>query len=406
MKRVIFLNRFFFPDHSATSQLLSDLAFHLAGVGFDTHVITSRQLYELPDAQLASNENVRGVHVHRVATTSFGRSRLWGRAIDYLSYYFSTSRSLFALTRPGDTVIAMTDPPLISLFAMPVARQRHAFLINWLQDIYPETAIELNIPVLKSPVGRGIAMLRDRSLKTATANVVVGSQMARKVISRNVSASRVRVIPNWTDDNEIRPISHANNPLRQQWGLEDKFVVAYSGNLGRAHEFDTLLGAAELLKNNLYIVFVCVGGGHSFDDLSRRVNERNLQHIFRFFPYQDRNMLKYSLSVADVHWISLKPQLEGLIVPSKFYGVAAAGRAIVAITAKHGEIAQLVEQSGCGVVIEPGDATRLADILIGFSTNAERVADMGRRAREMLEAHFTRQRAFERWRAVLDENSD
>jgi glycosyltransferase involved in cell wall biosynthesis len=117
-------------------------------------------------------------------------------------------------------------------------------------------------------------------------------------------------------------------------------------------------------------------------------------------------MLKYSLSVADVHWISLKPQLEGLIVPSKFYGVAAAGRAIVAITAKHGEIAQLVEQSGCGVVIEPGDATRLADILIGFSTNAERVADMGRRAREMLEAHFTRQRAFERWRAVLDENSD
>jgi glycosyltransferase involved in cell wall biosynthesis len=226
--------------------------------------------------------------------------------------------------------------------------------------------------------------------------------MARQVISRKVSPDRVHVIPNWTDDNDITPISHASNPLRQQWGLEDKFVVCYSGNLGRAHEFDTLLAAAELLKDDHRIVFVCVGGGHSFDDLSRRVNERSLQRTFRFFPYQDRSMLKYSLSVADVHWISLKPQLEGLIVPSKLYGVAAAGRAIVAITAKNGEIAQLVEQSGCGVVIKPGDAKGLAEILTDFSRNTARVAEMGRRAREMLEAHFTRRHAFERWGAVLD----
>jgi glycosyltransferase involved in cell wall biosynthesis len=160
------------------------------------------------------------------------------------------------------------------------------------------------------------------------------------------------------------------------------------------------------LKDNNRIVFVCVGGGYRFDDLSRRVNERGLQQTFRFFPYQNRNMLKYSLSVADMHWISLKPQLEGLMVPSKFYGVAAAGRAIVAITAKKGEIAQIIEQSGCGVVIEPGDSEGLAQILIDFSRDTERVAEMGRRARAMLEAHFTRQHAFERWRAVLDRDSD
>jgi colanic acid biosynthesis glycosyl transferase WcaI len=116
-------------------------------------------------------------------------------------------------------------------------------------------------------------------------------------------------------------------------------------------------------------------------------------------------MLKYSLSVADVHWISLKPQLEGLIVPSKLYGVAAAARAIVAIAAKNGEIAQLVEQSGCGVVINPGDAKGLAEILVELSRDTARVAEMGRRAREMLEAHFTRRHAFERWGAVLDSHS-
>jgi hypothetical protein len=172
MKRVIFLNRFFFPDHSATSQLLSDLAFYLAGAEIDTHMITSRQLYEEPDARLPSNETVHGVHIHRIATTSFGRSTLWGRSVDYLSYYLSTCRSLFALTRPGDTVIAMTDPPLISVFAMLVSRQRRAMLINWLQDIYPETAMQLNVPLLKSPIGRGVASLRDVSLRKAIANVM------------------------------------------------------------------------------------------------------------------------------------------------------------------------------------------------------------------------------------------
>jgi colanic acid biosynthesis glycosyl transferase WcaI len=402
MKRVIFLNRFFFPDHSATSQILSDLAFHLAASGTETHVITSRQLYDEPDARLACEETVQGVHIHRVSTTRFGRSTLWGRSIDYFSYYASTSRSLFALARRDDIVVAMTDPPLISIVAMRAVRRRNACLVNWLQDIYPEVAIQLNVPLLKSPIGRSISALRDRSLKAARANVVLGQGMAKQVISRNTFPNRVHVIPNWTDDEIISPLPHAANPLRREWGLEDKFVVGYSGNLGRAHEFDTILAASQRLKDHPRIVFVCVGGGHSFDDFSRCVKERGLDRTFRFFPYQDRSMLKYSLGVADVHWISLKPELEGLIVPSKFYGIAAAGRPIIAISAKNGEIAQLVERNACGVVIAPGDANALAQALIDLSGETERVAEMGRRARGMLEADFTRRHAFERWRAVLE----
>jgi colanic acid biosynthesis glycosyl transferase WcaI len=126
-------------------------------------------------------------------------------------------------------------------------------------------------------------------------------------------------------------------------------------------------------------------------------------HLFRFFPYQDQALLKYSLCVADVHWISLRPELEGLVVPSKFYGVAAAGRPIIAISAKDGEIARLVEQHGCGLVIEPGNAQALAEALSRLSTDSERIADMGVRARAMLEAHFTRRQAFDRWREVLDQ---
>jgi glycosyltransferase involved in cell wall biosynthesis len=285
---------------------------------------------------------------------------------------------------------------------MRAAKRRGAHLVNWLQDIYPEIAIELGVPFLKGPARRIVARLRDTSLKVATINVVVGERMAQKVRALGVSADRIRVVPNWSDDDQITPVAPAANPLRREWKLENKFVVGYSGNLGRAHEFDTILAASERLKDHPHIVFVIIGGGHRFEELARCVIDRGLTRNFRFHPYQDDAALKYSLSLPDVHWISLRPALEGLIVPSKVYGIAAAGRAIIAITAKTGEIGRLVEQYKCGMVVEPGNVDGLTQALVQLANDVRGTAAMGARARTMLEARFTRRHAFERWRDVLD----
>jgi colanic acid biosynthesis glycosyl transferase WcaI len=172
--------------------------------------------------------------------------------------------------------------------------------------------------------------------------------------------------------------------------------------LGRAHEFETILAAAKRLRGRPDVVFIFIGGGHQIDELSRRVKGCGLEASFRFFRYQARELLKHSLSVPDVHWISLKPELEGLIVPSKFYGIAAAGRPMIAITASDGEIARLVAEHDCGVVIEPGDADALADVIIQLSTDRARLQAMGIRARKMLDAHFARRLALDRWRALLE----
>ena len=311
-------------------------------------------------------------------------------------------RSLIAVAGPGDVIVAKTDPPLLSVLAMPAAKRRGAHLINWLQDLYPEIAVQLGVPFLRGPIVQSISYLRDRSLRAAAANVTVGHGMAERLLARGVASERVHVIPNWSDDDEITPISRATNPLRQNRELADKFVVGYSGNLGRAHEFHTVVAAAERLRDHADIVFVFIGGGHRLDELTRRVDERCLKQSFRFFPYQDRASLKYSLSVPDVHWISLKPEVEGLMVPSKFYGIAAAGRPIIAITAKDGEIARLVEEHACGLVIEPGNAGALADALLALSSDTPRLSAMGGRARAMLDAHFTRRQAFERWVQVIE----
>jgi colanic acid biosynthesis glycosyl transferase WcaI len=366
------------------------------------HVITSQQLYDDPQARLPPQDTLGGVQVHRVATTHFGRSRLVGRAVDYLSFYASAWRTLLTVTQPDDVLVAMTDPPLISLVAMRVADRRGAHLVNWLQDIYPEVAVELGVPFLRGPILQGISFLRDRSLKTAAANVVLGDHMADKVASRGISKDRIHVIANWSEDEKIAPIAASDNPLRREWGLENKFVVGYSGNLGRAHEFDTVLGAAECLQGNSDIVFLCIGGGHLLNLLTKRVQERSLGN-FRFMDYQDQAILKFSLCVPDVHWISLKPELEGLIVPSKVYGIAAAGRPVIAICAENGEIARMVEQHQCGVFIEPGKAEALANSILQLSKDIPLRNEMGRHARTMLEAHFTRRQALDRWRRLLQD---
>jgi glycosyltransferase involved in cell wall biosynthesis len=189
--------------------------------------------------------------------------------------------------------------------------------------------------------------------------------------------------------------------MRQKWQLQDKFVVGYSGNLGRAHEFSTLLEASEHLRNNQQVVFLFVGGGHLTSELIRNVKARGLADRFLFLPYQNNEVLKQSLSVPDVHWISLKPELEGLIVPSKFYGIAAAGRPILAVTADDGEIASLVRTNQCGIVVAPGDSKALAEAIVKLSGDAALSGAMGERARAMLEGKFRRQLAFERWQKVI-----
>ena len=146
-----------------------------------------------------------------------------------------------------------------------------------------------------------------------------------------------------------------------------------------------------------------IGGGHHVDQLRQEVKKLDLDRIFRFVSYQERDLLSYSLGTADVHWISLKPELEGLIVPSKFFGIAAAGRPMIAITAKEGEIAVLVQKHGCGLVVEPGDTDALASAILLLSMDDQSTSAMGMRARTMLDTHFTQRQALERWRNVLED---
>ena len=244
--KLIFVNRYFHPDHSATAQLLSDVAFHLAAEGAEVHVITSRSRYDEPDAGLTRREETDGVQIHRVSSTHFGRSRLRGRLLDYLSFHLSATLTLWRLAAPQDVVVIKTDPPLFAVTALPILRRRRALLVNWLQDIFPEVAAESGLFSGSSLVYRVSRKLRDRTLARATFNVAISEAMKRHLNGLGIEEARIRVIPNWSDGKAIHPVPADRNELRTSWGLKSAFVVGYSGNLGRVHEIDTV--AQELLR--------------------------------------------------------------------------------------------------------------------------------------------------------------
>ncbi len=404
--RIVFINRYFFPDHSATSQMLTDLAFGLAGSGRSINIVTSRQLYEDASAGLSAHETMRGVEIWRAWSTSFGRAGVVGRACDYLSFYIGAGWLLLRHLKAGDIVVAKTDPPLLSVMVGPIARWRRAKLVNWLQDIFPEVAQT----VYGDQRGTGwayaaLTWLRTRSLKHAVANVVLGRRMQARVAALGVSPGAIVTIPNWADGSLVHPVNAQHNAVRADWALGESFTVGYSGNLGRAHEFDTVLKAAahleRLPRTGLPPVrWVFVGGGALFDAFQRRVAAEGLSSIV-FKPYQPRERLAESLAAVDVHLVSLLPKLEGLIVPSKYYGIAAAGKPCIFIGAADGEIARLLEETCSGLTVAPGDGVALAEAVEALSLDAERCRSMGENARHAFERAYEFRHALAAWDRLL-----
>lgn len=410
--RIIFLNRYFYPSQAPTGILLSDLAFVLRGQNVYVVIITSRLSYEDSKALLPPREMIRGVEVHRVWTSRRGRSGLVGRALDYGSFFLAAAWCLWRIARANDVVVAKTDPPLLSVMAASIVWLRNGRLVNWLQDLFPEVAEALNVGGRFGKVAfKLFRPLRNWSLAFARFNVVVGVGMAEHLRREGISNKKIHFIPNWSGGAPLKPIATSSNELRKSWGLDGQFVVGYAGNLGRPHDVDTIIESATLLQQMALrshtsdvaqrITLVFIGGGIKRAHLEREVLQRKLANV-RTYPYQPRERLAEALSVADLHLISLNPKLEGLIVPNKFCGIAAAGRPSIFIGAADGEIAQLLNQIGCGFTVAPGDGKALMDRILQLAMDPKLCADMGARALAAYEQHWNKNRAVDEWREVLN----
>jgi colanic acid biosynthesis glycosyl transferase WcaI len=364
-------------------------------------VLASQGRYKPGEPRPPAFEIHQGVHIHRVPATSLGRRGTWSRMTDYLSFY--TGAAFKALRLPNfDLVVTLTTPPIIGLIGTILKRLRGSRHIYWSMDLHPDASIALG---RMSPYGRFGSLMSavSRSVyRRADKVVVLGPYMADRIALKQVPDDKVITIPVWSRRDEIYPLPRDSNPLRRSLDLEGSFVAMYSGNLGLAHSFDEFLEAARRLKERSDIVFLFVGDGPRKHEVQSARDSEGLDNI-RLLDPVPRDWLHASLSLADLHLISMKPEMNGIVVPGKLYGAMAAGRPIAFVGPEHCEPADAIRNAGCGFTLPTGDASALVESIELLAADPSLARRMGERARTSFIAHYEQRLCCMRWCELIEE---
>ena len=398
---VLFVNQHYYPDVASTGQHLTDLAEHLASRGYSVAVLTARGRYLSGQLDAPPNEVRNGVRITRVRATSFGRGSVLGRLLDYATFYLSVLLRIVRGAGGYDGVIFLSTPPLLAFIGSLTKRLRGVRYAVWAMDLHPDAEIAAGMLRPRSPL-TWLLNLADRAgFRGADFVVDLGPYMRRRIAAKGVSAQCAHTVPVWSAADEVLPVAKGDNPLVRELGLEDRFVVMYSGNAGIVHDFDDILEAMRLLEGDPRIAFLFVGGGPQRQRIERYAAEHGLT-AFRYLDYFPRDQLRWSLAVGDAHLISLRREFVGISVPGKLYGIMAAGRPTMFVGPSRCETADTIREARCGEVIDPepgGAAERLAAALRAWSASPATCARLGAAGRSAFLARFEREvacTAFER----------
>ena len=395
---LLFINRFFYPDQSATARILTDLATALVAQGFRVTVLTGRVGYLDVEQVLPPRDTYKGVIVQRIWSSGFGRHSAVGRLADYLSFYLSAA--WVAICSKGvDCLIVLSDPPMLSVLAVLLGRLKGWKTLCWLQDVFPEIAVEAGL-LKDGRVTRVLRQVARWSLRGCHRVIAVGRCMERYLLRVGTPQDRIVVIPNWADGDCLTPVAPHDNWFRKEHELDGRLVVMYSGNLGVVHETDALLEVVRRLQVMPEVCVLFVGEGQGKDRLEEWARREAMQHV-RFLSYQAQESLRYSLSAGDIHLVTLRPEMEGLSIPSKVYGILAVGRPVVFIGPEGSEVAALVREAGCGEVFSPAEHEKAAVALLTLAQDAERQERLGMAGRRYFEAVLDKTLAIQRFRAVF-----
>ena len=398
-KRLLFVNQYYWPDHASTAQHLADLAEHLAARGHEVHVLCGQGAYKPGTPRLPKDEVHNGVQIHRVAATSLGRKSTLHRMIDYLSFYFRAF--VLALFLPRfDIVGTLTTPPIIGLIGTFLRRLKGSRHVYWSMDLHPDASIALGRMSPRNPVVAWLAWVSDTVYRHADKVVVLGPYMADRIAAKRVRRDRLATIPVWSRRDEIYPLPREGHELRASLGLADQFVAMYSGNLGLAHSFVEIVEAARRLRDREDVVFLIVGGGPRLAEVRSAKEAEGLDNI-RLMDYFPREQLHASLSVADVHLISMRAEMTGVVVPGKLYGAMASGRPTLFVGPAHCESADTIRQADCGLTVRLGDVDGLVEALTTLATDPKYARELGDRGHAAFLARHEKDHCCAEWAAMI-----
>lgn len=404
-KKLLMFAHYYYPDVASTGQILQDQAEGMLDE-FDVTVICVVPSYSgeiAPEYKTKRfyYENINGVRVIRVRVPEFTKSNKLSRIKNIVSYFFGALAAC-RKSGPQDLIFTISQPPVLGgLLGAIGKRMKHAKMIYCIQDFNPEQTIAVSYS--KNKFILKMMMIADKhSCKASDLVVTVGRDLVETLKNRfgNKNVPNHIMINNWIEEKEIYPLPTDHERVlafRKKYKLLDKFVIMYSGNIGLYYDLENLIKVIEEFRpgtktaDGREVVFAFVGAGTLKEQLVDYVKEHKMTNV-SFIPYQDKEDLIYSLNAADVHWCVNAKGIKGVSCPSKYYGIAACGKPVLGVLEEGSEVRMIIEETGCGLVSEPGDYSAVERNIQRFldSADTSKIHEMGQNGRDNLMRNLTK----------------
>lgn len=415
-KKLLIYAHYYVPDVASTGQILRELTEGMKDT-FDITVICVVPSYtgkidEKYKAKRFYEEEINGIKVLRIRVPEFSKTNKISRVKNILSYFIGAMYATFKVGKQ-DYVFSISQPPILGgLLGVWGKWMKRAKYIYNIQDFNPEQVMAVNYSSNKLILN--LMMWLDKfSCRQSDLIITVGRDLVETVNKRfkGKKVPKTVLINNWIDEKQIYPLPNDHEKVllfKKKYSLEDKFVIMYSGNIGLYYDLENLMKVIEKFKpgtkimDGREVVFTFVGEGSVLEKLVSYADKKQMTNV-KFIPYQEKDELIYSLNAGDVHWCVNAKGIKGVSCPSKFYGLAAAGRPVLGVLEKDSEIRLLIEETGCGLVCEPGDYEAIEEHIKWFIDYAvdEQIVAMGKRGHEYLIDKLTKDVSVDRYKQEI-----
>ena len=393
----LFLSQVYVPDPAAVGQHMADAAEELVRRGHRVVVYTADRGYDDPTAEYLRRESVNGVDVRRIPLSSFGKSSISVRLVGGILFVAqAVARSAFL--RGVDAVVVSTSPPVATIGAVMMASIHRARLKYWVMDVNPDQIVALGMARANSVPVRVFEWINKLVLGRASDVIVLDRLMAQRINHKLDVSDRITTLPPWSAEEPNSIVPHSENPFRNAHRLGKRIVIMYSGNHGPSNPLTTILAAARRLEDDPRLVFMFIGGGVGKAEVDQAVSSNVIS-----LPYQPLSELRYSLSAADVHVVSVGDSIPGIVHPSKVYGAMAVGRPILLIGPAENHVADILARADIGWHVGHGDVDATVRVLKAIAAlDPARHHQMGRLARATIDSGGGRAGACSRVCDVLE----
>ncbi|TZE83077.1 glycosyltransferase family 4 protein [Calorimonas adulescens] len=409
MKHILFIINYFYPDYASTGQIMTELCEKIQ-YDYDITVIAAFPNYAngIPEKYKGKRfvyEKYQNIKIIRVKVPEFNKTKKASRIKYIMEYFINAFLAIFKADKP-DIIFSISQPPILGgiLGVLGKVFRKAKFIYN-IQDFNPE-----QIEAIKYSRNRFIINLMRKidnfSCNMADNIVVVGRDMRETLISRNKSFNNKKctVINNWINEKEIYPLDKTDvsvSSFIEKNGLKDKFIIMYSGNIGLYYDLENIIKIVPYFNKYPDMMFVFIGEGAKKDEIINYCNKNNISNV-RFLPYQPKERIIYSLNAADIHLVTNSKGIKGVSVPSKIYGVMAVGKPILGILEPGSEARNLIEDSKCGVCVDPANYEMIKNKIEYLYMNKEKIREMGLRGRKYLEENLTMDKSINKYKELLD----